>query len=157
MRGRLLLAIVTAVPRMSILHTRTLEAQMTVVSRGAAVALGILVAAFLGFGAVEELVVRGIRGGEVQPLIVGLVGAVVSMLLALAAVALWRRHADARGLAIVAALAAIVFHAYAAMPPHRNVGLLVLVVAATYGVVLLGIALGHQSASPRGGPGVRRA
>jgi len=130
---------------------------MTVLSRGAYAALGLLVAAFLGFGAIEELVVRGIRGGEVQPLIVGLVGAVVSMLLAVAALALSRQRAAARGLAIVAGLAAIAFHAYAAMPPHRNVGFLVLVVAAAYGAVLLGIALGPQRASPRGGPGVRRA
>lgn len=129
---------------------------MTVVLRGAAATLGILVATFLGLGAVEELVVRGIRGGEVQPLVVGLAGAVVSLLLALASLALWREHAGARRLAILAALAAMVFHAYAAMPPHRNVGLLVLLVAAVYGVVLLGIALGRQSASPRGGPGVRR-
>jgi hypothetical protein len=27
----------------------------------------ILVALFLGFGAVEEFIVRGVRGGEVQP------------------------------------------------------------------------------------------
>jgi hypothetical protein len=130
---------------------------MTVLARGALASLGILVAAFLGFGAIEELVVRGIRGGEVQPLIVGLVGAVVSVLLAVASLALSRQYADARGIAIVAALAAIVFHAYAAMPPHRNVGYLVLAVAAAYGAVLLGIALGPQSASPRDGPGVRRA
>ncbi len=122
---------------------------MTVMSRGAAATLGILVAAFLGFGAVEELIVRGARGGEVQPLVVGLAGALVSLLLALAAFALWRQHAGAPRLGLVAALAAIVFHAYAAMPPHRNVGLLALVVAVAYGAVLLGIALGHQSGSSR--------
>jgi hypothetical protein len=150
MRARRLLANVTVVERMSILHTLTHEAQMTVKSRGAAAALGILMAALLGFGAVEELIVRGVRGGEVQPLVVGLAGALVSLLLALATVALWRQHTEARGLAIVAALAAIAFHGYAAMPPHRNVGLLVLVVAAAYGAVLLGIALGHPTASVRG-------
>lgn len=130
---------------------------MTVWSRGASAALGILVAAFLGFGAVDELVVRGIRGGEVQPLVVGLVGVLVSVLLALASLALWGRHASARRLAIVAALAVIMFHAYAALPPHRNVGLLVLLVAAAYGAVLLVMALGYESASHRDGSGVRQA
>lgn len=113
---------------------------MTVLSQGAAAVVGVLVAAFLGFGAVEELIVRGVRGGEVQPLIVGLLGAVVSLLLALASLALWRRHTSARRLAIVAAIAAITFHAYAALPPHRNVGLLVLMVAGAYAVALLGLA-----------------
>ena len=114
---------------------------MTVLSQGAAAVVGVLVAAFLGFGAVEELIVRGVRGGEVQPLIVGLLGTVVSLLLALASLALWRRHTSARRLAIVAAIAAITFHAYAALPPHRNAGLLVLMVAGAYAVALLGLAL----------------
>jgi hypothetical protein len=129
---------------------------MTVLSRGASAMLGILLATFLGFGAVEELVVRGIRGGEVQPLIVGLIGAGVSVLLALASLALWRQHASARRLTIVAALAIIMFHAYAALPPHRNVGLLVLLVAAAYGVVLLAMALGPESGSHHHGSGVRQ-
>ena len=130
---------------------------MTVMSRGAVVALGILVATFLGFGAVDELLVRGIRGGEVQPLIVGLVGATVSLLLALGALALWRQHPSARRLAIGAAVAAIVFHAYAALPPHRNVGLLALMIAAAYSAVLLGIGLGHPPTPPGKEAGVRRA
>ncbi len=117
---------------------------MTVLSRGAAAVVGVLVAAFLGFGAVEELIVRGVRGGEVQPLIVGLLGAVVSVLLALASLALWRRHTRARRLAIVAAIAAMTFHAYAALPPHRNAGFLVLIVAGAYAVTLLGLALSED-------------
>jgi hypothetical protein len=150
MRVRRRLAIVTSGRRVPALDTRTLEAHMTVVSRDAAAALGILVATFLGFGAVEELVVPGVRGGEVQPLLVGLAGAFISVLLALAALALWRRHASARRLAVAAALAAIVVHAYGALPPHRNVGILALAVAAAYGTALLGIALGHRTGPPHG-------
>jgi hypothetical protein len=124
---------------------------MTILSRGAAAALGILVATLLGFGAVEELVVRGVRGGEVQPLLVGLAGAFVSLLLVLAVLALWRHHVSARPLAIVAAIAATVFHAYAALPPHRYVGFLVLALATVYGAVLLVIALRHATpVRPRG-------
>ena len=104
--------------------------------------LNILVALFLGYGAVEEFWVRGVRGGEVQPLVVGLTGAFVSILLALSGVGLWRRWPNARTLAVAAALLSIVFHVYAACPPHRNVGILVLLVGAGYGLLLLsGIAL----------------
>ena len=129
---------------------------MTITFRSAIAGLGILVAIFLGYGAVDELVVRGIRGGEDQPLVVGVAGALVSMLVGLAGLALWRQHRTARGLAIVAAVAAIVFHAYAAMPPHRNVGLLALLVAAAYSTALLGIVVGRRSA-PGTDVGVRRS
>ena len=59
-------------------------------------------------------------------------------------------------MAIVAAVAGIAFHAYAALPPHRNGGLLVLLVAAAYTAAHLGIALGQR---PTRAPedGVRRA
>jgi hypothetical protein len=69
--------------------------------------------------------------------------------------ALWRQHRNARRLAIVAAVAGIAFHAYAALPPHRNAGVLVLLIAAAYSATLLGIALGHQPASRSNGD-VRR-
>lgn len=103
--------------------------------------LNILVALFLGYGAVEEFWIRGVRGGEMQPLVVGLVGTCVSVLLALSGLALWRRWASARSLVIVAAVLSILFHAYAAFPPHRNVGILVLLVGAGYGLILLSIML----------------
>jgi hypothetical protein len=110
---------------------------MSVGSQRAVGFLGVLVAALLGFGAVQELVVRGIRGGEVQPLIVGLIAAIVNILLLFAAVAVWRQASGARRTAIVAAVAAIVVHAYAALPPHRNVGMFALAVAVTYAGILL--------------------
>jgi hypothetical protein len=117
---------------------------------GAIGTLGVLVAALLGFGAVQELLVRGIRGGEVQPLLVGVGGTLVSVMLALAALAWWRRRAGARRIAVVAALAVIVFHTYAALPPHRNVGLLALTMAVTYSLALLVVAL-RRPAEPRVG------
>ena len=130
---------------------------MTTTLRSAAAALGVLVATFLGFGAVQELVVRGIRGGEIQPLIIGLAGAIVSVLLALAPVALWRQHRGARQLAGVAAVAGVVFHVSAALPPHRYVGILVLVIAVAYSATLLVIALGREPGFSRHDGGVRRA
>jgi hypothetical protein len=104
----------------------------------------ILVALFLGFGAVEEFIMRGVRGGEVQPFFVGLVGICVSVLLALSGIALWRQWATARRLLFIAAISSVVFHVYAAMPPHRNVGVLALIVGAGYGLILLGIALSSR-------------
>ncbi|HEX8127725.1 MAG TPA: hypothetical protein VF527_01260 [Pyrinomonadaceae bacterium] len=103
--------------------------------------LNILVALFLGYGAVEEFWVRGVGGGEVQPLIIGLAGALVNVLLALSGIWLWRRRPNARTLAIAAALLSIGFHVYAASPPHRNVGILVLLVGAGYGLLLLWVTL----------------
>ncbi len=101
--------------------------------------LNILVALFLGYGAGEEFWERGVRGGELQPLVIGLAGASVSLLLALSGVWLWRRRPNARTLTVVAALLSIVFHVYAALPPHRNVGILVLLVGAGYGLLLLAV------------------
>ena len=103
--------------------------------------LNTVVALFLGYGAIEEFWVRGVRGGEAQPLVVGLVGAFVSILLALSGVGLWRRRRNARMIAALAALLSIAFHVYAACPPHRNVGILVLLVGAGYGVLLLAVLL----------------
>ena len=101
----------------------------------------VLVALFLGFGAVQELVERGVRGGEAQPFIVGLVGIIVSLMLIASGVAFWRRWPAARRLLTCAAVLSILFHVYAALPPHRNVGLLALIIGAGYGLVLLGVAV----------------
>ena len=103
--------------------------------------LSVLVALFLGYGAAEEFVVRGIYDGETQPLVVGLAGTAVSVLLIAAGVAYWRRRPSARRLALAAAVASVLFHVYAALPPHRNVGILALLVGAGYGLVLLGVGL----------------
>lgn len=94
----------------------------------------------LGFGAVQELVVRGVRGGEPQPFAVGAVGAVASGLLLAAAAALWREAAGAPRLAAVAAALSAGFHAYAALPPHRNVGPAALLLALAASAALLGVA-----------------
>lgn len=109
--------------------------------------LNIPVALFLGYGAVEELVVRGVRGGETQPFVIGAVGIVVSVLLVVAGVALWRRRPGARRMALAAAVASVLFHVYAALPPHRNVGILVLIIGAGYGLLLLALVLGSGRAA----------
>ena len=130
---------------------------MTVTLRSAIATLGFVVALFLGLGAVQELIVPGRLGGDIQARVIGLTGTGVTLLLAIAVLALWRQHRNARRLTIVAAVAGIAFHAYAALPPHRNAGFLVLLVAVAYSAVLLGIALGQQPVLPRSDDGVRRA
>jgi hypothetical protein len=106
--------------------------------------LNIVVALVLGFGAVQELIVPGIRGGEVQPFVVGLAGIVVSLLFIMSGVAMWRKWPSARRLAIVTAVSSILFHVYAALPPHRNVGPPALIIGVGYSLVLLVITLSSK-------------
>jgi hypothetical protein len=106
-----------------------------------------LVALALGFGALQELYVLGIQGGQVQPFWAGAVGAVVCLLLMVSGVALWRRWNGARRLAISTALLFIAFHTYAALPPHRNVGVGIALAACVYGLGFLFFALRHQRVS----------
>jgi hypothetical protein len=103
--------------------------------------LNILVALVLGFGAVQEFIVRGIRGREVQPFFIGLIGIVVSVLFIVSGVGMWRKWPSARRLVIVTAVLSILFHVYAALPPHRNVGPPALIIGAGYGLALLIITL----------------
>jgi hypothetical protein len=96
-----------------------------------------IVAVLLGFGALQELYVPGIQGGQAQAFWVGAVGAIVCVLLIASSVALWRRWKGAREFAISAALLFIGFHLYASLPPHRNVGVLTALVACAYGIGFL--------------------
>ncbi len=99
--------------------------------------LSLLVALLLGFGAAQELFVRGIQGGEVQPFVIGLVGLALSLLMAVTGVALWRRWTVARQLAVATGLASILFHVYGALPPHRTMGMFALLLGVGFGLVLL--------------------
>jgi hypothetical protein len=101
------------------------------------VVLNILVALALGFGGVQEIIVAGIIGRELQPLIIGLIGTVISVLFLISGLAMWRKWPSTRRLVIITAIASILFHVYAALPPHRNVGLPALILGAGYGLVLL--------------------
>jgi tryptophan-rich sensory protein len=99
--------------------------------------LNILVALALGFGAVQELIVPGIIDHQVQPAIIGIVGTVISVLFLISGIAMWRKWPSSRRLVIITAVASILFHVYAALPPHRNVGFPALIIGAGYGLVLL--------------------
>lgn len=99
--------------------------------------LCILVGLLTGFGAVQEIVVRGIIDHEVYPAIIGIIGTIISVLFLLTGIAMWREWPSMRRLAIVTAILSIVFHVYAALPPHRNVGPPALILGAGFGLVLL--------------------
>ena len=99
----------------------------------------VLVASVLGFGAVQELIVRGIGGGEVQPFWIGVIGAVLCILLIASAFALTRGWRGARSLAIAVSIAFICFHIYGSLPPHRNVGPLAALIASVYGLWFLSL------------------
>src|SRR5688500_10664295 len=96
-----------------------------------------VVALALEAGAIQEFVIPGLRGGQAQAAVIGALGIVISLLCLVAAWLLWRQSAAAPRLAAIAGTLAIVFHAYAALPPHRNVGILALLLAVIVGVLLL--------------------
>ena len=106
--------------------------------------LNILIGLLLGFGSAQEFIVLGLVDRRVQPFFAGLAGIVVSVLFITSGIAMWRKWPSARRLVIVTATLSIVFHVYAALPPHRNVGPVALIVGAGYGLVLLIITLSSK-------------
>lgn len=101
------------------------------------IVLCFLVALLTGFGAVQEIVVSGIIDHEVYPAIIGTIGTVISILFLLTGIAMWRKWPSTRRLTIVTAILSIVFHVYAALPPHRNMGYPALIIGVGFGLVLL--------------------
>ena len=91
----------------------------------------------LGLGGLRELLVDGIWYGQLQPLLVGAAGALVSSLLLLAAIAIWRRWSRWPRLASFAGALSIVFHIYGALQPQRNVGLFAMTLGVGIGIALL--------------------
>ena len=114
----------------------TMEGPMAVAI--AAIVVGIL----LEFGAVQEFYVAGIQANQSQPVFVGLVGAVASLLLVVAGIAMIRGWRQRRNLMLVSAVLNVVFLVYSALPPHRNVGILALVLGAGMSCLLAFKALG---------------
>jgi membrane associated rhomboid family serine protease len=99
--------------------------------------VSILVGLVLAFGAAQELVMRGVREGLLQPALLGAASLAASGLLVAAGVAARRRSPARRRLAIAAAVAIIAVHAYGMLPPHYNVGKFAALLAIAWGLVLL--------------------
>jgi hypothetical protein len=102
-----------------------------------ALVFSLVAAALLIFGGVQELYVRGIQGGEVQPFWVGVFGAASTALLLLAVLGRWRRGAAANNLVRAAALLVIVVHLYGTLNADRNVGPFAALVAFAWSLAML--------------------
>ena len=101
------------------------------------VALNILVALTTGFGALQEFIIRGIGYQQMQPLLLSSAAIIVSILFITSGIALFRRWSTARRLITLTGTLSILVHVYGVLPPHRNMGYLVLIVGAGYGLVML--------------------
>lgn len=101
------------------------------------VTLNMLVALLTGFGAGQEFIIRGIRDRQMQPLLISLVGIIVSILFVTSGIAMLRRWPTVRRLITLTGALSILLHVYGALPPHRNMGFVALIVGAGYGLVML--------------------
>jgi hypothetical protein len=101
------------------------------------VVLNVLVALLTGFGALQTFIVEGIRDRQVQPFIISFIGIGVSLLFITSGIALLRRWPTAPRLITLTGALSILVHVYGVLPPHRNMGFLVLIVGAGYGLAML--------------------
>lgn len=101
------------------------------------VALNVLVALSTGFGALQEFIIRGIRDRQMQPLLISLMGIIVSGLFITSGIALLRQWPAVRRLITLTGTLSILLHVYGVVPPHRNMGFFVLIVGAGYGLIML--------------------
>jgi hypothetical protein len=101
--------------------------------------LNIIIGGILGFGAMQELIVRGIIDREIQPAILGSLSAISSVLLIAAGVAMLKEWPSAHILTIWAGLSVIAVHVWGAMPPHHNVGIPAFLLGVGYGMSLLAV------------------
>ena len=72
-----------------------------------------------------------------QPLLISLAGIIVSILFVTSGIALLRQWPAVRRLIILTGTLSILLHVYGALPPHRNMGFVALIVGAGYGLVML--------------------
>jgi hypothetical protein len=100
-------------------------------------ALNILVALALGFFAVQEFAIRGIRDGQLQPFVLSSAAILVSILFIISAVAMLREWTNARSLVLITGVSSLLVHVYGALPPHRNMGYPALLVGVGYAVVMV--------------------
>jgi hypothetical protein len=101
------------------------------------VTLNMLVAALTAFGALQQFIVRGILDRQRQPFLLSLTGIIVSVLFLISGIAMLRQWRSARRLIIGTGTLSILLHVYGAMPPHRNMGYVALLVGAGYGLLML--------------------
>lgn len=112
------------------------------------VALNVLVALSTGVGALQHFMIQGIRNREMQPFLLSLVAIIVSILFITSGIALLRRWPTVRRLITLTGTLSILLHVYGVLPPHRNMGYLVLLVGAGYGLVMLVVFEWNEKRNP---------
>jgi hypothetical protein len=101
------------------------------------VVLNIVVALALGFGAVQEFVISGILDGKLQPFFLSSAAIIVSILFIISAIAMLRHWTAVRSLVLITGVLSMLVHIYGALPPHRNMGYLALLLGAGYALVMM--------------------
>jgi len=101
------------------------------------ITLNFVVALALGFGAVEEFIIRGIGDRQLQPFLLSSVAIIVSILFIISAVAMLRHWTVVGRLILITGILSILLHIYGALPPHRNVGYPALLVGAGYAALMM--------------------
>jgi len=101
------------------------------------VMLNMLVAALTGFGALQELLAGGLFDRKAGTLLLSLAAVFVSLLFIISGVAMLRHWRTVRRLIMATGFLSILLHVYGALPPHRRIGYLALLVGAGYGLVML--------------------
>ena len=101
------------------------------------VMLNMLVAALTGFGALQELLAGGLFDRKAGTLLLSLAAVFVSLLFIVSGVAMLRHWRTVRRLMMATGFLSILLHVYGALPPHRHIGYLALLVGAGYGLVML--------------------
>jgi hypothetical protein len=109
------------------------------------IVFNVLVAFVLGFPAVQEFVVR-IRDGRLQPFFLSSAAIMVSILFIISAVALLREWTAVRSWVFITGVLSLLVHVYGALPPHRIIGYLALLIGAGYAVVMVWV---YQRNAPR--------
>ena len=101
------------------------------------VTLNIVVALLTAYGALPEFIISSLFSRQLQPFLVSLLGIIVSLLFVTSGIAMLRRWATTRRLIIVTGTLSILLHVYGALPPHRIMGIVALIVGAGYGLLML--------------------
>ena len=101
------------------------------------VALNILVALLIGFGALQQFIIDGIGDRQLEPILLSCAAIIVSILFITSGIAVLRRWPSGRRLITLTGTLSIVLHVYGVLPPHRTMGFLVLIIGAGYGLVML--------------------
>ena len=101
------------------------------------VTLNIVVALLTAYGALPEFIISSLFSRQLQPFLVSLLGIIVSLLFLTSGIAMLRRWATTRRLIIVTGTLSILLHVYGALPPHRIMGIVALIVGAGYGLLML--------------------